>query len=406
MSKSLQFGAVLLVTLSFGLEEHVLAQNPAGSSLTPAVPASSNKEQPVVELWTKTVELKRHLDDKGFAGSLTFVNDWSKSFRGGASSAGYVNRYSLDVSVAVDTRKTIGWNGGTGFFRLKNHLGENGGDYVGDAQGFSNIDDTARTRLYELWYEQKLSEDRLRLKLGKIDANSEFAVVRIAGDFLNSSMGYSPTILALPTYPEPKPGINVFVIPKQHYQASFGLFRGSGDMEMLILEGGRDWQVPHINLGGHVSLGMWHLSGLVPCFDGDHLAGTQGFYLVAEQAVWGRTRPDPSGPQQLTAFLQYGRANGDVSRFTRHIGGGIVFTGPFAARSHDAIGLAVTSVRFTDDPYAGYQYPYELVTEAYYKISLLRFFSLVPDAQFIRHPGGIVVQKDAFVLTPRINISF
>lgn len=393
------FAIILTCPLPAEVSEH--------ANTSPIVHSSSGGDDSrLVDFVHKAAWLKRSLDDKGFSANLTFVNDWSKNFRGGETSAGSINRYSLDVSVSLDTKKSIGWNGGTGFFRLKNHLGENGSNYVGDAQGFSNIDDDSRTRLYELWYEQRLGEDRVRFKAGKIDANADFAVVKAGSDFLNSSMGYSPTIMALPTYPEPKPGVNVFVVPRQHYLVSAGWFRAAGDLDMLIVEGEREWQVSHTGLDGRFSLGTWRLTGAIPCFDGDELGSTQGFYVVAEQSIWSRPRPEPAGEQRLSLFLQYGNASGDVSRFTRHLGAGFVLNGPLNSRSHDAFGMAATTVQFTPIPDAGFQYHSELATEAYYKLTLGRYFSLVPDLQLIHHPGGLLTQKDAVVLTPRVNISF
>jgi porin len=403
MSRICWLGVTVVLTVCFWSGSQLRADDSASSNAS-AAPNSSHGAD-VVDLLHKVVHAKHSLDDKGIAGNLTFVNDWSKSFLGRANSAGSINRYSLDVSVTLDTRKSIGWSGGTGFLRLKNHFGDHGGDYVGDAQGFSNIDDVSRTRLYEFWYAQKFADDRLRFKGGKIDANSDFAVVHIAGDFLNSSMGYSPTILALPTYPEPKPGVSIFGIPKQHYQAAAGWFRASEDLNMLILEGGRDWLAAG-DLPGRFSLGMWRLTGPVPCFDGDELGSTQGIYVVTEQSIWRRTRPEPDGSQEVTAFLQYGHANGDVSPFTHHVGGGLVISGLLASRSHDAFGIAVTTVQFTNAPEAGYEHDRELVVETYYKIGLGRFVSLVPDVQFIHNPGGLLTNKDAVVVTPRLNISF
>jgi carbohydrate-selective porin OprB len=354
-------------------------------------------------LLTRAEGIREHLDDKGMALGLAFVNDWSKNFRGGSSSAGSFDRYSLDLTFTLNTDKAFGWNGGTTTIHFKNHFGESGGDHVGDAQGFSNIDDVSRTHLYELWYEQKLAGDRVRAKFGKIDANSEFAVVKTAVDFLNSSMGYSPTILALPTYPEPKPAFNVFVSPLSHYQVSAGLFRTAGSGNMLLFEGARDWRIGSRELTGRSSLGMWRLSGPIACFDGDALKSTQGFYAVTEQALW---KDKSSGQKEIDAFLQLGLANGDVSRFTRHIGGGVVFQAPFASRPHDSLGIAATSARFTDEPDAGYQYEAELALETYYKVGFGRFVSLAPDVQFIHHPGGLFLQKDALVLTPRLTLSF
>jgi porin len=216
-------------------------------------------------------------------------------------------------------------------------------------------------------------------------------------------MGYSPTILALPTYPEPKPAVTVFFAPVLHYQVSAGLFRTARSGNMLLFEGARDWRIGDRELAGRSSFGMWRLGGPVACFDGDAMDSTRGFYAVAEQGLW---KDMASGQKELDAFLQFGLANGDVSRFTRHIGGGIVLQGPFSSRPHDSLGLASTSARFTDAHDAGYQYDAELAVETYYKLGLGKYVSLVPDVQFIHHPGGLLLQKDALVLTPRLALSF
>jgi porin len=384
----------------------VRAQDAGPANDSAPVEASSAKQ--VSKFWPlgKMQQIRHGLDANGIAISVNLVNDWSANVRGGTISGVSFDRYSLDVSATLDTKKTFGWNGSDAFIRVKNHLGDNGRSDVGDAQGFSNIDDVSRTHLYELWFEQKLLTDRLRFKVGKIDANAEFAVVQIAGDFLNSSMGYSPTIVALPTYPEPKLALNVAVRPKQHYQIEVGVFRTDRDGEMLIVEGGRDWRLGARELGGRSSFGGWRLTGPVACFDGGHLAGTQGFYMVAEQALWSRKRSKPESEEKVSAFLQYGNADAKVSPFTRHLGGGVVLESLFAGRPHDAIGVAATSARFSDDPGAGFQENMETAVELYYKISVKRFLSIVPDFQFIHNPGGLRHQQDAVVLTPRLNISF
>lgn len=394
------FFRLFLVGLFFSF---VLVSRPFGEDTNNDFQSKDRDKSGRTSLLRTADGVREHLDDKGIGLGLAFINDWSKNFRGGSSSSGSFNRYSLDLTVMLNSDKAFGWNGGTASIRLKNHFGESGSDHVGDAQGFSNIDDVSRTHLYELWYEQKLADDKIRAKFGKIDANSEFAVVKTAGDFLNSSMGYSPTIMALPTYPEPRPAFNVFVSPLSHSQVSAGWFRTASSGNMLLIEGAREWRIGGSELAGRSSFGMWRLSGPVECFDGDALDSTRGIYAVAEQGLW---KENSSGQKELDAFLQFGLANGEVSRFTQHIGGGIVLQGPFATRPHDSVGIAVTSARFTNEADAGYQYDTELALETYYKVALGKYVSLVPDIQFIHHPGGLLSQKNALVLTPRLTLSF
>jgi len=262
------FFVLLLILSDLRADEGIVKSS---SPVTPAAPEATLSQH----LRDRAKLFKTRLDAHGLRLDLAIIDDWSKNFRGGASSSGSFNRYSLDVSMAVDTKRLTNLTGGTAFVRLKNHVGANGADFVGDEQGFSNIDDAPRTRLYELWYEQRVG-DRIRFKGGKIDANTEFAVVQVAADFVNSSMGYSPTILALPTYPQPRPGLNLFLVPSEHYLGSLGIFRTAENGEMLLLEGSRGWSLSSQDLRGRSSFGLWRLTGTIPCFDGGELSGTQG----------------------------------------------------------------------------------------------------------------------------------
>ena len=56
---------------------------------------------------------------------------------------------------------------------LYNNSSSFSADYVGDIQGVSNIDAIEALRIYELWYEQGLSEST-SLRIGLYDLNTEF----------------------------------------------------------------------------------------------------------------------------------------------------------------------------------------------------------------------------------------
>jgi porin len=386
-----------------------LAQATVSSSAeqTPAELDTLNAQSPEQSSrGTEPQELLRWMGEKGLTSQISLINDWSKNFRGGACSAGSVDRYLFKPSLTLDTGKFAGWKGGTVFASLYHRWGGNGSDYTGDAQGFSNIDATPGTGLYEAWYEQKLWGERLRVKVGRVDATTGFAFVENASDFLSSSMGYSPTIMTFPTYPEPRPGVNVFLRPADDYSLGVGVFDTAHSGALSIVEAGRRWKSGSSELPGRFSAGFWRQNGPVACLDGDSVGATQGFYFVLEQSLWGRSKLAEGSDQTLSAFLQYGHAHGDVSPFTHHLGGGLVLTRPLARRSHDSAGLGATWVRFSEEPAAGFQRSGEFALESYYKIHLTRFLSLVPDLQFIHNPGGLSCQQDSVVLTPRLNVSF
>ena len=343
-------------------------------------------------------DLKSH----GISLQNQLIYDWSRAFSDSAPSSGF-GRYSYDLYLPVDGEKLLGLKGSDAMLRLKHHMRHFGNDCVGESQLYSNIDANSRTILYEAWVEQKVLSDKLRFKGGKIDANTEFAVVQNAGDFLNSSMGFSPTIVAFPTYPEPKLGFNAFYRGKSAYTAGVGVFQTAGLGRLTVVEPGRNWNVESESVPGRVSVGYWRLDGgTIPQYDGKQTSGAQGFYSVLEQSLY-RSKSSSRG---VSGFLQLGTAEGRISPFTHHVGGGAILQNPCRKRAKDSLGIATTWVRFTSYPRAGFDFASETVVEGYYKATLTSHVSFVQDVQYFHHPGGLRANPDTPVITPRLVISF
>jgi len=371
--------------------------------------AKDNSPAGTVSVSTLTAEPRRILQDlaqRGISFQTTLVNDWSKSLHQGIDTDGGFGRYSLDLSTTLDGKKLLGLTGTTGFVRLKQHEQEFGGTYDGAAQVYSNIDAPSRTTLYEVWAQQEMLSGKLRFKAGKIDATNEFATAATAADFLNSSMGYSPTILGFPTYPDPKFGVNAFFRPVNGYGIGLGVFQTAGKGVLSMAEPSHIWSLGKGELPGRVSVGYWRLDGTLTRFDGSQAANTQGFYSVLEQGLWRQSNPQGAEPRRLSAFLQLGRADGQISPFTQHLGGGMVLQAPFAGRPQDAMGIAATHVQFSNQPGAGFDRQSEIALESYYKMTFNRHLALVQDFQFIHNPGGLYANADCPVITPRLVVSF
>lgn len=343
---------------------------------------------------------------RGVSVQGAFLNDWSRRFHDSTDTAYGFGRYSFDLSLAFDGGKLLGWNSATGYIRFKQHVQEFGTAYDAATQVISNIDAAPRSSLYELWLQKTFFSEKLRLKAGKIDANTEFDVLQSGGDFLNSSMGYSPTILGFPSYPEPKLGIAASLLSRRNYGLSLGVFRTAGLGTLSIAEPGRTWSLGNRELNGRVSLGYWRLDGPLSRFDGRHSANTQGMYSVLEQALWRRALPGEGHEQRLSAFLQFGHSAQEISFFTRHLGAGAVLQAPLHHRPADSLGLAATWVRLAPSPAESLARNSELVFETYYKLALTPHLAIVQDFQFLHHPGGLASNPDCPVITPRLVFTF
>ena len=392
--------AFLLLSLSSAFSYRCFPQTSTPSALSP-----SANESPSESAFTPR-QLLRDLNEHGISPQAVVIYDWSKTLHAKQDSGNGFGRYSFDLLVPVDGKKLFGLSGSAGMARLKHHINVFGETYDGAAQLYSNIDASSRTTLYEIWFEQRLMSDRIRIKAGKIDANTEFAVVQNAGNFLNSSMGYSPTIVTFPTYPEPKPGVSAFVNAGASYGLGLGVFKTAGSNTLSIVEPGRSWNIGKLDHPGRISFGYWRLDGRISRFDDSQSSGAHGFYSVVEQSVLRQPLAQDRGKRRVSTFLQLGWAEGRVSGFTHHIGGGAILQGPLQRRSQDSLGLAATWVRFSSEPQAGFGLRSEFVVETYYKIPFNKHVALVQDFQFLHHPGGLRTNGDCPVITPRLVISF
>ncbi len=364
------------------------------------------------------------LEEMGITFESSIIMDWSKGLAGGVDTEGSAFHHLFDANLTFETEPLFEWEGGTFFIDFYNHSGENfSNDIAGDSQGYSNIDADGRTQIAELWYEQLLFDDMLRIKFGKIEANSEFNYADNGGEFLNSSAGCTPTIHVFPTYPDPATGLVVFGYPVDWFYGGFGWFDGSinegintgsrgpasffGDPAdyFLIGEAGVTWECGGTGLTGRFAAGAWGHTGTFTKFDGSETDGTEGFYLVLDQSLWLENPDDEDDEQGVYGFLMYGYTDEDISEIEHHIEGGVTWTGLIPTRDDDAIGLLASFVEFSDETGAGFTEEHEVVIETFYKVQLTPYASVKPDLQWIGNPGG-GGNDDAVVATIRTEVVF
>jgi len=147
--------------------------------------------------------------------------------------------------------------------------------------------------------------------------------------------------------------------PTRNNNVGVGVFQTATAGALSVIEPARAWNVGDSEKPGRMSFGFWHLAGNLPRLDGRTSSGTFGFYSVAEQVLW---RPS-NGEHGLSGFLQFGTADGRISPFEKHVGGGAVLQGTFNKRAQDSIGVAATWVRLSSDPAGAFELPEEMVFE-------------------------------------------
>ena len=120
--------------------------------------------------------------------------------------------------------------------------------------------------------------------------------------------------------------------------------------------------------------------------------------------LWREQADTEEDPQGVGVFFQYGYADEDVSDVTDHVGAGLLWTGAFAGRDEDSIGLGVTYARLSDA--ASFVHGHETAIEWFYKIQLTPWLALKPDLQYIINPSGGGEIDDVLVGTVRVDMVF
>lgn len=404
------------------------AAPPAGGAAEEAAPREWFGHSPIWT-WSRATGdwggARTGLEDHGvtFAGSYTL--DWQSLWSGGVSKSA-ATRSALDFNVTFDSLKLLKYEGGTlyaDFYTTDMHERPD----TGAIQSISSLETGVDvTELAELWYEQVLLGGVLRVKVGKVDANSEFAFTAPSGEFMNGSAAVDPNILGMPTWPDPATGVNLFVYPVERWYIGGGWYDGAlgvdgigtgrrgpstfftdeqSDDWFFIGETGLTWTALGSMARGRAGVGAWHHTGEWEEFDSGVEDGTTGLYLFGEQLVWDTTREDAEDDRGLWVFGQYAYADGSVSEIEHHIGAGLVLHGTFAGREDDAVGVYASWAGLTDDPDAGFD-GNETALEVFYKIMVTPFFSVKPDLQYFINPGGDPEIDDALVGGLRLEVVF
>lgn len=415
--------AVLVVPLSVGCAGRGLAQVQAPQEPLPRLQGYPHEHRGDAGLWTRPHltgdwgGLRSWLRARGVTLDVFSTTDASQVLDGGVD-RGFALRTLVDATAAFASAPLLGYAGGTLYVDVQWQGGDDGSADSGDLQRYSDIDhDYDFVEVAMLWYEQAFADDTWFVRVGKDDTNTSFQAVGAVDRFIHASFGHSPNLLAMPTYPDTACGGQVFWRPGDWY-AGLGVYDGAlqagvrtgerGPRTLFgspadlytIGEAGVQWGGEG---GGRAGLGSWHHTGTFDRFDGGSDSGSTGYYLLAEQGLGHVGAAAPHGALQV--FVMYGFADADVSDFDHHVGAGLAWNGPSAARPDDVLGLGASYGHFSNAPGAAFTASAELAVEWFYAAQLAPWWSLTPVLTWIDEPGGSGV-PDALVLTLRTALVF
>lgn len=296
-----------------------------------------------------------------------------------------------EVSVALDTAKAFGWEGGTfNLNALQIHGRSITADNLGTLQFTSSLEADRATRLWELWYRQAFLGGLVDVKVGQQSIDQEFIITQYGSTFINSALGWpvvgeADLYAGSSAYPLSSLGVRVRVHPTNNLSVLAGVFDdnpGGGpfrvDAQLLDASGtkfnlntGALWiaevqyavnqpslgDPSHANqqtgLPGMYKLGFWYDSGHFPDQQFDTLGrsladpassgvarlhrGNYSVYAIMDQLVW---RPNATSARGMGVFARVvGAPEGDRNRVTMGANAGVVLKDPLPHRDNDAFGV-------------------------------------------------------------------
>ncbi|MBC8021405.1 MAG: carbohydrate porin [Methyloceanibacter sp.] len=323
---------------------------------------------------------------------------------------------------------------------------------IGSLMPVSNLEATDATRLFELWFQQTMFNEKLSVRIGQLAADEEFVTSDGGGYFLNGTWGW-PSITAAdlpsggPAYPLATPGVRVAINPNERLGLMIGVYNGDpapacanedpqrcndhgldfelDDDPLLMVEGVYRYNQKG-RLPGAVKIGGWDHFGTfqdqrfdsggaliaVTANDGRPLDHNWGLYGIIDQLVW--RVPGSEETKGVGIFARFVGAPQDRNLIDFYADGGVTFTGMIPGRPDDAFAVGFAYTNISDrvsafDVDFGEPVPrnYEALIEICYTYQINPGWSLQPNFQYIFQPGGNVAGvEDATVVGARTTIGF
>jgi porin len=322
--------------------------------------------------------------------NLTEASELTRNLQGGLRK-GQAYRGLTTINLGVDTEKAGAWPGGTFFASgLQIHGRPFTPEFVGSFHTASNLEARNATRLWELWYQQQLS-DAVDLKVGQQSIDQEFIINSGAAPFAAAYFGWP----ALPSvdlpasggvYPLASPGVRLRAKLSDRATALAAVLAGDAahsstdDPQVanphgttFSLHGGTlaiaEYQYAvnqdapgsandAAGLPGTYKFGGWHHSkpfadlrrdaqGLSQADPASNASvaqhrGNYSVYAVVDQMIW---RASAGGAQAVNLFARAMAAPPDRNLVSFSADMGVSLSAPFAQRSHDVLGLGVAFLK-------------------------------------------------------------
>jgi porin len=380
------------------------------------------------------------LEDYGITPTLTFVTDSLGNPTGGKEQ-GFTTANNVGLDLNFDLEKLCGFDGASLLVSMSYRFGGSlSANYIHNVFTVQQVFGGETFHLINVAYLQKLFDDRVELRLGRIATGDDFLVSPYNYVFVQNGFDGNPVSIffnspGMTAYPNDTWGALVKVRPTARTYVMGGVYNGdpsirSNDhngadfsMDGPVFAIGEIAYEPNSLQGdtgliGNYKAGFWYDNSLYTDFNtGAVNRGNWGFYGMFDQVLvrFG----DPSSHRGFGVAGSFlASPDQSISQMPYFFTCALVTRGIFPGRPRDIIGLGVVYGHFSNDledsqrraqqldPTVGVQ-SYETVLELTYRLALLKsalYFQ--PDLQYVFRPGGTGQISDALVLGAQVAVNF
>lgn len=319
---------------------------------------------------------------------------------GGATNTSNGRGYTMQhLSVSLDTEKAGLWKGGTFFALYQRKIGSGINGAVGSPIDGWDFSEEAN-RVQEYWYQQKLFNNKIRLKVGKQCSSNEFGMIYSGTDFMNLRLAVIPTV-PYAGFPYPGFGFMTEVNPTSWLSIKDGIYSKDGNPLNIL---GVEIKAKIKNMPGRYMLGTWQMSNSngIRTIESTGPSGSNynnfnrnyGAYASFEQMVYKEKKENPQDRQGVMLFGQLGLSPSEKNDTCKYGAIGFHYRGPIPKRDDDIAGLAFGysnyASRLSDIPTTvGGRIGDETFIETFYRFHINKWLYLQPDVQFVMHPSGM-----------------
>ncbi|MEM7191325.1 MAG: carbohydrate porin [Pseudomonadota bacterium] len=359
---------------------------------------------------------------------------------GGLSDGGQYNGV-LELYVNANMKKLGLWDGlcfhANGY---QIHGDSISGKNVGSLMPVTSFEANNATRLFEIWFEQHLFDDRLSVRIGNLAADEEFYAADGGGYFINGTWGWSPLPAENlpgggPAYPLATPAVRVAMTPTDNTNLMIGVFNGNPapdcaaddaqvcnddgldfrlrDNALLMVEGAYGYSLGGGELPGTLKLGGWnHFGDADDLITGLPKENEYALYIILDQLLW--HAPGSEEGQGIGFFTRFTGAPDSISFVDFYFDVGLTFTGMIPGRPDDALAVGYAYTGISDDAQTASVNDggvrgngYEGLIEVAYTMEIIDGLTLQPDFQYFFNPGaGFDGADDAAVIGARSTFAF